>query len=118
MVLESLQAPAAEADQAQWAHVGTQESEPGLVWNSPDNTEHLDVVHGFENRYATAPPHVDVPLLLITPVSGEASPEDESFWLQVSPTARQVTLACGDERIEGPSATEVADFVDGRDTTS
>ena len=90
----------------------TEESEPGLVWDNPDNTEHLDVVHGFENRFATSPPHFDVPLLLITPIPGEASAEDESFWLQSSPQARQVTLACGEEPSEGPCATAVADFVE------
>jgi len=93
----------------------TEESEPGLVWDNPGNTQHLDVVHGFENRFAKTPPHIDVPLLLITPVPGEGSAEDESFWLQVSPQARQVTLSCGQEPTEGPCAGAVADFVDSLD---
>ena len=95
----------------------TEESEPGLVWDAPGNTEHLDVVHGFENRFAKAPPSIKAPLLLITPVPGEGSAEDESFWLQTSPQARQVTLSCGQEPTEGPCATAVADFVDSLDTS-
>jgi pimeloyl-ACP methyl ester carboxylesterase len=88
----------------------TEESAPELVWDAPGNTEHLDVVGGFENRFAKDPPHFDVPLLLITPnPGGEASSKDESFWLQASPESRQVELPCGDD--EGPCATEVATFV-------
>ena len=89
----------------------TEESEPGLVWNSTGNTEHLDVVHGFENRFANDPPHVDVPVLVITPVPGEGSVKNESFWLQISPRAKQVELACGEEPTEGDCATRVAAFV-------
>ena len=89
----------------------TETNEPGLVWDAPGNTAHLDVVHGFENRFANHPPHFDAPLLLITPVPGEGSVENESFWLQASPEAQQVELSCGEEPTEGPCATEVADFV-------
>jgi pimeloyl-ACP methyl ester carboxylesterase len=89
----------------------TEESEPELVWDNPGNTEHLDVVGGFENRFANDPPHFDVPLLLITPVPGEGTAKDESFWLQTSPDSRQVELSCGEEPTEGPCATEVAKFV-------
>jgi pimeloyl-ACP methyl ester carboxylesterase len=85
----------------------TEESEPELVWDFPGNTEHLDVVHGFENRFAAKPPKVDLPLLLITPVPGEATAENESFWLQVSPQASQVELP------EGAVAKKVAAFVAG-----
>ena len=90
----------------------TEQSEPGLVWDSPGNTEHLDVVGGFENRFAKDPPKVEVPVLVITPVPGEASAEDESFWLQVSPKSRQVELSCGEEPTEGPCADAVVEFVD------
>jgi pimeloyl-ACP methyl ester carboxylesterase len=72
----------------------TEENEPGLVWNYPGNVEHLDVVGGFENRFAKDPPHIDVPLLVITPADGESSPEDQSFWLQVSDDSGQVTPTC------------------------
>ena len=95
----------------------TEESEPGLVWDAPDNTAHLDVVHGFENRFANHPPHFDAPLLLITPVPGEGSVKNESFWLQTSPQAKQVKLSCGEEPTEGPCATKVANFVESLDTS-
>jgi len=89
----------------------TEESEPELVWDNPGNTEHLDVVGGFENRFAKDPPHFDVPLLLITPVGGEGSAKNESFWLQASPDSKQVELSCGDDATAGPCATELAKFV-------
>jgi pimeloyl-ACP methyl ester carboxylesterase len=89
----------------------TEKSEPDLVWDAKGNTEHLDVVGGFENRFANDPPHFDVPLLLITPNPGEGSAKDESFWLQASPDSRQTELNCGEEPTEGPCATEAAKFV-------
>jgi hypothetical protein len=91
----------------------TAESEPGLVWDYPDNTERLDVVGGFENRFAKDPPKFEVPVLVITPQPGEASAKEESFWLQVSPMSRQVELACGEEPTEGPCADAVVEFVNG-----
>jgi pimeloyl-ACP methyl ester carboxylesterase len=72
----------------------TEESEPELVWDYPGNTEHLDVVGGFENRFAKEPPHIDAPLLIITPAGGESSAEDQRFWLQVSDDSEQVTPPC------------------------
>jgi pimeloyl-ACP methyl ester carboxylesterase len=95
----------------------TEQSEPELVWDSPGNTEHLDVIHGFENRFANDPPQFDAPLLLITPVPGEGSVANESFWLQASPEASQVQLSCGEEPTAGLCAAEVAKFVDSLDTT-
>lgn len=86
----------------------TAESEPGLVWNYPDNTERLDVVGGFENRFAKTPPKVAAPVLVITPTAGEASAEDESFWLRVSPSSRQVVLPT-----ESACVNAVVDFVIG-----
>ena len=91
----------------------TEESEPGLVWDYPGNTERLDVVGGFENRFAKDPPKFDVPVLVITPVPGEASAKEEGFWLQVSPKSRQVELACGEEPTVGPCADAVVEFVNG-----
>jgi len=98
----------------------TEESEPELVWDAPGNTEHLDVVGGFENRFARHPPHVDAPLLLVTPVGGEGSVEDESFWLRTSDDSEQLELSCGeDEPTTGsPCASAVADFVTRLDTTA
>lgn len=87
----------------------TEKSEPELVWDNPGNKEHLDVVGGFENRFANDPPHFDAPLLLITPTQGESTAKDQSFWLQTSRDSRQVELSCDGE--EGPCATEVAKFV-------
>lgn len=72
----------------------TEETEPELVWDYPGNTEHLDVVGGFENRFAKEPPYIDVPLLLITPADGESSPKDQRFWLQVSDDSEQLTPPC------------------------
>jgi pimeloyl-ACP methyl ester carboxylesterase len=91
----------------------TPESEPGLVWDYPGNTERLDVVGGFENRFAKDPPKLRVPLLVITPVPGEGSADDESFWLQTSRQSRQVEVACGGGATEGACADEVAKFVAG-----
>ena len=91
----------------------TEQSEPELVWDFPGNTEHLDVVGGFENRFAKDPPKFEVPVLVITPMPGEGSAKDESFWLQVSPKSRQVELACGEEPTEGPCADAVVEFVNG-----
>ena len=91
----------------------TEQSEPGLVWDFPGNTEHLDVVGGFENRFAKDPPKFEVPVLVITPVPGEGSAKEEGFWLQVSPKSRQVELACGEEPTEGPCADAVVEFVNG-----
>jgi pimeloyl-ACP methyl ester carboxylesterase len=89
----------------------TEQSEPGLVWDYPGNTERLDVVGGFENRFAKDPPKFKVPVLVITPFPGEGSAEDEAFWLQVSPESRQVQLSCGEEPTVGPCAEAVVEFV-------
>jgi pimeloyl-ACP methyl ester carboxylesterase len=89
----------------------TEQSEPELVWNYPGNTEHLDVVHGFENRFAAHPPRFAAPLLVITPVPGEGSAQNESFWLRTSENASQVSLSCGQEPTEGACAAAVSGFV-------
>ena len=57
----------------------TVESEPELAWDAPDNTQHLDIIGGFENRFAKDPPRFDAPLLLITPTEGESPAKDQSF---------------------------------------
>jgi pimeloyl-ACP methyl ester carboxylesterase len=90
----------------------TEQSEPGLVWDFPGNTEHLDVLVGFENRFAKDPPKFEVPVLVITPLPGEASAKDEGFWLQVSSKSRQVELSCVDSA-GGPCADAVVEFVNG-----
>jgi pimeloyl-ACP methyl ester carboxylesterase len=94
----------------------TSESEPELAWDFPGNTEHLDVVVGFENRFANDPPRFDAPLLLVTPTDGEASAENESFWLSSSPESRQVTCT-GEPDAGGPCADEIVGFVKQVDTS-
>jgi pimeloyl-ACP methyl ester carboxylesterase len=90
----------------------TEESEPELVWDFPGNVERLDVVGGFENRFAKEPPKVGARVLVITPVPGESSAEDQSFWLQVSAESRQVAPSCLDSA-GGACAGAVAEFVNG-----
>ena len=90
----------------------TEENEPELVWDYPGNTERLDVVGGFENRFAKDPPTFGVPVLVISPVPGESSAKDQSFWLQVSPESKQVELTCGDSA-GGACADAVVEFVNG-----
>jgi pimeloyl-ACP methyl ester carboxylesterase len=90
----------------------TEQTEPELVWDYPGNTERLDVVGGFENRFAKDPPKFEIPLLVITPVPGESSADDQSFWLQVSAGSRQVAPSCSDSA-GGPCADAVVEFVNG-----
>ncbi len=94
----------------------TPRSEPELVWDFPGNTEHLDVVGGFENRFANDPPRFDAPLLVVTPTDSEASAENESFWLGSSPDSRQVTCV-GEPDAPGPCAEEIAGFVADLETS-
>ncbi len=78
----------------------TPENFPEGVWNHPDNTQHLDVVHGFENRFASHPPVFDAPLIIITATGGQSDVTDQAFWLQSSADARQVELPGGHEIYE------------------
>ena len=94
----------------------TPENAPELVWDFPGNTEHLDVIDGFEGRFANEPPRFDAPLLVVTPSDGEASAKNESFWLSSSPDSRQVTCL-GEPDAGGPCAEEVAGFVKHLDTS-
>ena len=89
----------------------TASSEPAGVWDYPGNTEHLDVVGGFENRFANDPPMFDAPLLLITPVEGEGSVANDRFWLQSSPRSRQEELRC-DGHPTDPCVDEVLQVVE------
>jgi pimeloyl-ACP methyl ester carboxylesterase len=94
------------APSAEWSDADRAE----LAWDNPGNTERLDVLEGFETRFANDPPEFDLPLLLISPMSGESSPEDQAFWLDSSPQAEQVTPNCS-EPTSGECATEVLEFV-------
>ena len=75
------------------------------------------MVHGFENRFAKEPPRFDVPMLLITPIAGEGSPKNESFWLRASPQAKHIT-SCGEDPAEGLCAAKVSAFVESLDTSN
>ena len=95
----------------------TPKNAPELVWDFPGNTEHLDVIGGFEGRFANDPPRFDAPLLLVTPTAGEASAENESVWLKSSPDSRQVTCA-GEADAGGPCTDAIAGFVQDLDTSA
>jgi pimeloyl-ACP methyl ester carboxylesterase len=75
----------------------TPENFPEGVWDHPDNTQHLDVVEGFENRFAREPPTFRAPLIVITASGGQSDTDDQAFWLQSSPDSRQVELPGGHE---------------------
>jgi alpha/beta hydrolase fold len=78
----------------------TPENFPEGVWNHPANTQHLDVVHGFENRFALHPPVFSAPLIIVTATGGQSDVTDQAFWLQSSPDAHQVELPGGHEIYE------------------
>ena len=89
----------------------TEASEPELVWDYPGNTERLDVVNGFENRFANDPPQIDAPLLVITG-AGESGPEDGTFWLQLASDGEHIAPGClGDPTARGSCSTAILQFV-------
>ena len=88
----------------------TEESEPGLVWDSPGNVEHNDVVAGFENRLANERFPFDVPLVVVTATDGQSDVEDQKFWLDWSPTSRQIELS-GSHEIHVDQPVAAADAV-------
>ena len=88
----------------------TEESEPGLVWDSPGNVEHNDVVAGFENRLANERFPFDVPLVVVTANDGQSNIEDQKFWLDWSPTSRQIELS-GSHEIHVDQPVAAADAV-------
>lgn len=65
---------------------------PELAWDSPTNPEHLDIVAEFENRLANEQFPFAAPLIVITATRGQSNVEDQSFWLDWSPTASQIEL--------------------------
>ena len=75
----------------------TEEDEPELAWDDPGNVEHNDVVAGFENRLAEESFPFDAPLLVVTASDGQSNVEDQSFWLDWSPSSRQIELSGGHE---------------------
>ena len=75
----------------------TPENFPEGVWDHPDNAQNLDVVGGFENRFALDPPLFDARLVVVTASDGQSDVEDQSFWLPSSPDSRQLELVGGHE---------------------
>jgi pimeloyl-ACP methyl ester carboxylesterase len=83
----------------------TEEGEPELAWDNPGNVEHNDVVAGFENRLANERFPFDAPLLVITATDGQSNVDDQAFWLEWSPTSRQIELDGGHEiHVDQPDA--------------
>ena len=88
----------------------TEDDEPELAWDHPGNVEHNDVVAGFENRLAEEQFPFDAPLLVVTASDGQSGVEDQSFWLDWSPSSRQIELSGGHE-IHVDQAVAAADAV-------
>jgi pimeloyl-ACP methyl ester carboxylesterase len=68
---------------------------PELVWDHPDYTEHLDIIDGFEGRFARARAPFPAPLIVITATDGQSDVNDQAIWLELSPNAKQVELDGG-----------------------
>ena len=90
---------------------------PELVWDHPENTERLDIVNGFEGRFAAVSSPIAAPLLVITAESGDTDLEDQSVWLEISGDAAQVEVPGGhDVWADSPQevAQEIASFLADR----
>ena len=98
------------APSAEWS----EEDQAELAWDNPSNSERLDVLNGFEIRFASDPPEFDLPLLLISPIDGESSAEDQAFWLNTTGSqAEQVTPSSCDDPMDDECATKIREFVQG-----
>jgi len=80
---------------------------PELEWDHPTNKERLDIVDGFEGRFAESKSPIAVPLLVITADRGQSDTEDQSVWLEISENAVQVEVHGGHD-IASSSPEEVA----------
>ena len=69
---------------------------PEGVWDAPGNTEHLDVLFGFENRFAQKPLKIQSPLIVIRATQGQTVAADH-YWLENNPQAVEVDLVGGHE---------------------
>jgi len=90
---------------------------PELEWDHPANKERLDIVNGFEGRFAESKSPIDAPLLVITADGGETDVEDQSVWLEISEDPMQVELHGGhDIAISSPEevAAEIEAFLAAR----
>jgi pimeloyl-ACP methyl ester carboxylesterase len=88
----------------------TLEEAPEIAWDDPRNPEHLDVIPGFENRFANERNAFDAPLLVITATSGQSNVEDQSFWLDLSKDARQIEIV-GGHGLDHDNPEEAADLI-------
>jgi hypothetical protein len=70
---------------------------PELAWDHPENPERLDVIGGFEGRLAREKFPFSAPLLVVTASGGDSSVDDQKFWLDWSPSSRQIELDGGHE---------------------
>ena len=88
----------------------TVEEIPELAWDHPANPEHVDVIPEFETRFARQPVSMEAPLTVVTATEGQSSVEDQSYWLAVSPDAKQLELAGGHD-IEQDDPAGVAEAI-------
>ena len=86
------------------------EEAPDLAWDHPRNPEHLDVVAGFENRFASERNPFDAPLLVITATDGQSDVEDQRFWLDLSADGRQTEIE-GGHGLDHDNPEEAADLI-------
>jgi pimeloyl-ACP methyl ester carboxylesterase len=89
---------------------------PELVWDHPSNTEHLDIIDGFEGRFARARAPFPAPLIVITATDGQSDANDQAIWLELSPDSKQVELDGGhDIYLDQPEevATHILALVQG-----
>jgi pimeloyl-ACP methyl ester carboxylesterase len=68
---------------------------PELVWDHPSNTEHLDIIDGFEGRFARARSPFPAPMIVITATRSASDMHDQAIWLELSPAAEQIELDGG-----------------------
>ena len=65
------------------------------MWDHPANKEHLDIIDGFEGRFARARSPFPAPLVVVTASNGDSDEADQAIWLDLSPDATQVTVDGG-----------------------
>ena len=66
---------------------------PGkLAWKNP---EHIDWVRAERSQSKLKGPIGDFPVLVVTADHGQSDRKDQSFWLRLSPRARQIVMSGG-----------------------
>ena len=87
------------------------ENFPEGVWDYPGNVEHLNVLTGFENRFAREQIHLDVPLIIVRASEGQTALDDH-YWLEANPGATEVDLQGGHDIYLDPHARlDVAELI-------